>query len=355
MVRGILRCQKLLCCRCNAHQKMSIVFYHMQETSEDERVSDWCERGFPKLLKLCHLFRNVDQIDGRLINVDDGTIITNESVHTEFKAFKSLARLFTKFRTPHQDDENDVEPVLLNSLTKVCDILGVSAQQRSKMRLSICPQITQHHIFRGALEEMLKNLRTDVDSLLPYSRAAMIVQIVAIVLKIFDDYSPSSDPSSSSWMRLASTKKSHGHSYKWGDILEMLNDLSQCLAHEKLLMHNNLKIQAMKEGLYQLKEVLTDRDIGDKGVTKSTLCRKNLQRTWAIHLNACSHSCCTICMELSVILSLIFVRQIKVGVAPIVCRWESFFHPTMISLCQMVSSSWIELLNCLGWSGKQQT
>lgn len=126
---------------------------------------------------------------------------------------------------------------------------------------------------------MLKNLRTDVDSLLPYSRAAMIVQIVAIVLKIFDDYSPSSDPSSSSWMRLASTKKSHGHSYKWGDILEMFNDLSQCLAHEKLLMHNNLKIQAMKEGLYQLKEVLIDRDIGYKeGRHQEYLVQKKLTK-----------------------------------------------------------------------------
>ena len=50
----------------------------------------------------------------------------------------------------------------LSSLTRVCDVLGVSAQRRKSVRLTVCPQVTQHHVWRGALEAVLGDLQADL-------------------------------------------------------------------------------------------------------------------------------------------------------------------------------------------------
>ncbi|KAK9143116.1 hypothetical protein Syun_012516 [Stephania yunnanensis] len=67
---------------------------------------------------------------------------------------------------------------------------------------------------------------------------------------------------STSWMRLTPTKKSDSPpSSKWGNLLEMFNDLTKCLASDKDLLYHLSKLELVKEGLYQIKDVLVDRDI----------------------------------------------------------------------------------------------
>ena len=58
---------------------------------------------------------------------------------------------------------------MVNSLTKVYNFLDISAQQRKLVRCTVCSQVTQHRIWRGALEDVLNNLKEEVDWLLEHS------------------------------------------------------------------------------------------------------------------------------------------------------------------------------------------
>lgn len=277
---------KVLTMKYTTPRRFNILFYHHSVELDDEpRSLEWYERAYPKLIKMTHILKNVDQNEGRLMDVRENSIITNDKIIREMQMFKSLARAFIGSPSVQQALEkavsstrsipstcfsklNEREPLVLDSLVKVCDFLNISAQQRKSVRLTICPQITQHHIWRGTLEMLLSNLKLEMDTLNCHSSSTamqMGEQIVLSCLQFLAETMDSSNPDSSSWMWLASTKKPKSPpSREWAEVQEMFEDLVTCLRHEERLAYHLLKIQVMREGLYQIKQVLVDRDIGYK-------------------------------------------------------------------------------------------
>ena len=55
-----------------------------------------------------------------------------------------------------------MKEISLRSLTRVYDVLGVSAQRQKSVRLTVCSQVTQHYVWRGALEAVLGDLQADL-------------------------------------------------------------------------------------------------------------------------------------------------------------------------------------------------
>ncbi|KAK9700096.1 hypothetical protein RND81_08G216900 [Saponaria officinalis] len=177
------------------------------------------------------------------------------------------------------------DPITIDTFTKVCNFLNVSAQQRKTVRFTICPQITQHRIWTGALEEILHGLKTDIELLgSHHSRhkgTFMGRQIVATCLKFLGETACRQDEVSSSWMRPKPVKVPDSPSTrKWEEVLEMFRDLINYLKDEEDLSFHVSKLEAMKEGLSQIKDVIIDRDIGYKDVQyHETVVQKRLLKT----------------------------------------------------------------------------
>ncbi|KAL3500868.1 hypothetical protein ACH5RR_039961 [Cinchona calisaya] len=287
---------------------LRLLSYNCSEVSHQEEEpllpAEWYEKAFQKLTKLAHLLKDVDLVGGRLVNVNEGTRVFDSKLEEKMLSFKSLARDF--IGSPDVQDtmrknmvatfgdagcasptcfskRSEREPITLNSLAKVSNILNVSAQQRKLVRLTICPQVTQYRIWTGALEEILNALRFEIDCRVqesPSKDIKMAQQIVFSCLK-FLDTAVSYDPESSSWMRVAPTKvaKSNDH-HKWEDVLEMVIDLTNCLSDRKEFVIHVTKLESMKEGLYQIRDVLIDKSIGYKeNRYQENLARKKLTKT----------------------------------------------------------------------------
>ncbi|CAL5440303.1 uncharacterized protein LOC114307406 [Camellia sinensis] len=281
LVQNLLYRPKHLPRKQNMAMHLRVVFYHCSEDSNEEPLlSEWNEKAFPKLMKLTHLLKNVDLIDGRLVNIDDNSIVVDDYLEQSMHTFKSLSRVFLGSPTMQQALKNakaipplcfskpsQREPITVTSITKVCNFLNISAQQRKLVRLAICPQVTQHQIWTGALEEVLIGLKSEIEFLshhCPTKGTRMGLQIVSSCLK-FLDAANSYDPNSTSWMRLKPSKVNDSPvSDKWEDILEMFNDLMNCLRNEKESLLHYTKIEIMKEGLFQIRDVLINKNIGYK-------------------------------------------------------------------------------------------
>ncbi|KAI3522729.1 hypothetical protein L1887_00747 [Cichorium endivia] len=254
---------------------LNAMLYHSfsTEPQSDPQSSEWRERALPKLIKLTPLLKHLDLINGRLVNLHNKRTVNDEFLLQSMHTFKSLATAFLEYQLQQELSTTGTpclcvnkpiykEPLALNSLKKVCDILDVSAQQRKLVRLAICPQVTQHQIWIGALEEILNQLKYEM-SVKDYE-CIMAQQIVVNSLKFLDDVM-SYDPESTSWMRLAPKKDSNfPPSAKWEDFLEMFNDLISCLKHDEEFFFYVTKLETMKEGLFQIKDVLVDKNIGYK-------------------------------------------------------------------------------------------
>ncbi|KAL3497404.1 hypothetical protein ACH5RR_040136 [Cinchona calisaya] len=178
-----------------------------------------------KLKKLSHFSEDVDLIDGRLVN-----LLRKQQGGT----------LWQHFQLPNVgclcwfvNEVKESKLMILNSLTKVSNILGVSAQRRKLVRLTICSQITQYKIWTGALEEILTGLRSVIDYRIqegPSKEIKMAQQIVATCLKSLN-IAISYDPESTSGMRIAPKKVSKSDaSHKWEDVLEMMIILTLLIA-----------------------------------------------------------------------------------------------------------------------------
>ncbi|KAI6681439.1 hypothetical protein NL676_035320 [Syzygium grande] len=115
--------------------------------------------------------------------------------------------------------------MVINSLTKISDILNVSAQQRKSVRVIVCPQVTQDQIWTATLQEVLNGLKYELDILTgqcPRHAIKMGQQIVSVCLKFSDETSSSFDPDFSSRMYVSpAAKAGSSASRKWEDILEM--------------------------------------------------------------------------------------------------------------------------------------
>ena len=158
-----------------------------------------------------------------------------------------------------------MEATSLSSLTQVCDMLGVMAQRRKSVRLAVCPQVTQHHVWRGALEAVLGDLQADMASLdTPSPATQMAEQIASACTRFLSETATSSSPS---WMRPTPFKKPAEPpppAKKWQEVLHMFTDLARSLETEDRLTGHAQKVKAMKVGLYQIRDVVIERDIAFK-------------------------------------------------------------------------------------------
>ena len=163
-------------------------------------------------------------------------------------AFKSLARAFLGSPTMQQAFKNKTHipplcfgkpserwPMTVSSLTKVSSFLNVSAQPRKSVREAICSQgHTAPDMDRCAWGDIdTIKIRQSLGRRSPTEGTRMGQQIVAHYLKFLHD-STSFDLDSTSWMRLSPAKFSDSQVlHKWQDILEMFNDIMNCLRSEK--------------------------------------------------------------------------------------------------------------------------
>ncbi|MCD7465161.1 hypothetical protein HAX54_000712 [Datura stramonium] len=280
-------------------------FYHCSEDVQDESLpSEWYEKAFSKLTKLSHLLKNVDLVDGRLVNVNDHSRVYDESLEKNVSSFKSLVRTFIGCPAMQETMKKNVaqalgdvqydqpicfskaserESITVDSLTKVSNFLNVSAQQRKLVRQSICAQVTKYPIWTGTVEEILNGLKSEIAFLncrCPSKEIRMAQQIV-ITCEKFLENATSYDPESTSWMRLTPTKGVElPASHKWEDVLEMFSDLINCLSEETKLTLDVKKLEVMKEGLYQIREVSIDKNIGFKETRhQENLVHKKLTKT----------------------------------------------------------------------------
>ncbi|KAJ0986464.1 hypothetical protein J5N97_004820 [Dioscorea zingiberensis] len=94
----------------------------------------------------------------------------------------------------------------------------------------------------------------------------MAKQIASSCIEFLADATELSDSETPSWMRPAPIKKIEKQvsPRKWEEVLEMFVDLSQCLSQEERLKQHVTKLEVMREGLYQIKDILLERDISYK-------------------------------------------------------------------------------------------
>lgn len=262
--------------------------HDQEEEQEDLYSSELYEKAFSKMKKWSHSLKGVDLVGGRLVDVIDYSRVYDDKLERKMLAFKAFGRVlighptvrgtmrknmmdlshnrrnteFLCFRKRHEK-----EAVSVNSLRIVAEILGVSVPHRKEFRQTIYPHVTQHRIWTSTLEEILNGLKSEIDVLVyrcPRKEIKLAHQIVVGCLKFLDN-ATSYDPESTSWMRLTPTKgDDSSDSSKWEDVLEMFFDLTNCLRYENELACHVTKVEAMKEGLYQIRDVLIDRNIGYK-------------------------------------------------------------------------------------------
>lgn len=258
----------------------------VQEREEKSLSPEWYEKASFRMKKWSHSLKEMDLIGGRLVNMDDYSVVFEDKLERRMHTFKNIARVFIAHPSLQEAMRRDLiasnpqysnleffserrerEPLLVNSLTKVSDILGISAQQRKVVRHTICPQVTQHDIWTGALVEILNGLKSDIQVLMHrrlHKEIRLAQQIVVNYVKLLES-AMSYDPEKSSWMRLTPMKEEKSpDSPTWEDALEMSHDLVNCLSDELGLAFHLSKLEAMKEGLYQIKDILIDKSMGYK-------------------------------------------------------------------------------------------
>lgn len=143
------------------------MLYHCTDDSfanQDGLPREWYENAFRKIKKLSCSLRNVDLIDGRLVNVNDDSTVIDERIEQRMRTFKSLVRIFIGAPSAQRRvaemavsaatncqpfgcfrKSSERQPMVVDSLTKVSDFLNVTAQQRKLVRHTICPQVSLNH------------------------------------------------------------------------------------------------------------------------------------------------------------------------------------------------------------------
>lgn len=298
-----LRCKSITGRRIRCLPVWNLAFYHQADElgSEELLPSEWYRAAAAKIIRLTHVLKDVKQIDGRIISINDSSVITDECIISHMETFKSLTKAFIEPITLQLSQRKTnalaaplVSPklfsraserssMMLISLTQICNFLNVSVQKRKHVRLALCPQVTQHHIWWAVLEEVLQDLKHEMDCLACHSKAfEMGEQILFSCIKFLTDIKGSSSASSPSWMRPAPLNKVEKSlpSRKWEEVLDMFVDLSKVLGQEQNLTYHLSKLDIMKEGLYQIKDFLVERDISHKEVRRQDyLVQKKLTKS----------------------------------------------------------------------------
>lgn len=245
------------------HQNVGFSYHEEAEERHEEESfsSEWYRAAYAKLIRMSQTLEQVQHIDGRVTNTKDNSVVFDADIISQIQTYNALARALIG------SSKTSKTSMTLDSLTKVCNYLNISAQQRKTIRLTICPQVTQHHIWRGALEQILINLESDINSFKCHSQPfEMAKQITSTCIKFLADAAEPLESENPAWMRPAPIKKvvKPVSPKKWVEVLEMFVDLSQCLSQEERLKPHVAKLEMMREGLYQIKDILVERDISFK-------------------------------------------------------------------------------------------
>lgn len=261
-------------------------------TSEDEQEHarppsrDWYPAAYARLLRLAGSLRGLEvAADGSLRDGATGSLVTDPHAAARMDHFDALAAAFSAAVTRRGPA---LKATSLSSLTKVCDVLGVSAQRRKNVRLTLCPQVTQHHVWRGALEEVLSDLLEDVAALEQeqerelHPSIQMAEQIASACAGFLSDTADAATSSSPSWMRPTPFRKPAVPplpAKTWQEVLDMFTDLAKSLGTDTRLAGHLQKVEAMKEGLYQIRDIIVERDIGFKEARhQDCLVQRNLSK-----------------------------------------------------------------------------
>ncbi|KAL5204781.1 hypothetical protein ABZP36_009652 [Zizania latifolia] len=222
----------------------------------------WYPAAYARLVRLAGSQRGVERGDGSPRHTATGSIVADAHVIARMGEFDALAARFAAGQRP--PPQPPLKVTSLSSLTRVCDLLGVSAQRRKSVRLTICPQVTQHHVWRGALEEVLRDLRADMSSLDRPCPATYMAEQIASTCTHFLSGTADSSPS---WMRPTPFNKpavAPPAAKTWQEVLDMFTDLAKSLEGDPRLAGHAQKVAAMKEGLYQIRDIVVERDIAFK-------------------------------------------------------------------------------------------
>ncbi|RZC63645.1 hypothetical protein C5167_025388 [Papaver somniferum] len=290
-------------------RRLGIVkYYHEEGPNEEECLTP--EFAFQKLNKMAQGLGNVDLVDGKLVSIGEDSVLKDEQIEQRIKTFKSVGRLYlgtpsvqkslkkrattSSFAATESIPElcfgrsDEREHLTLKTLTSVCSYLNVSSQQRKSVRLAICSQVNQHRIWTGALKKILSGLKAEIESMNYQQRQSLSVkeitvseQIISRCFQFLSETCTTFNPDSTSWMRVApSPKYNSWPSHRWEDLLDMFNDLIKCSKNEMGVLPHMVKLEIMKEGLYQIKDVLVDRDIGYREARlQESLMQKKLLKT----------------------------------------------------------------------------
>jgi hypothetical protein len=227
----------------------------------------WYRAAYARLLRHAGSLAGVDHAGGLPRHGATGSLVSFPHAAARAAHFDALAGEFVAAAAAASRGHPPpkMEATSLSSLTQVCDVLGVSAQQRKSVRLTVCPQVTQHHVWRGALEAVLGDLQADMASLdRPSPATQMAEQIASACTRFLSETATSSSPS---WMRPTPFKKPAEPpppAKKWQEVLDMFTDLARILETEDRLSGHAQKVEAMKEGLYQIRDVVIERDTSFK-------------------------------------------------------------------------------------------
>ncbi|CAJ1932562.1 unnamed protein product [Sphenostylis stenocarpa] len=70
---------------------LNSMFYH---SSKDAPSLQWYQNGFLKVKELTHLLGNVDEVNGRLVDIKSNSTFFDDDIEREMSTFKSLVREF---------------------------------------------------------------------------------------------------------------------------------------------------------------------------------------------------------------------------------------------------------------------
>lgn len=249
-------------------------YHRKKQMEEDTQLSKQDESTFSILGSLGKGLNNVDLIDGRLTKVDDNSVVYDVRIRHEMQEYKCRAQNFIASRLPMQDSwvlNNSVQHALFSepserasitfdSLKVVSEYLGLSVQQRRLVRKAISPQVIQYDNWRKALEELVRQLDTDLKTIdKPSERVQLGKTATARCTQLFSKSLYLSE--TPSWAKLPSDKKVHVPTSKWGDVLELFEVISDVLKGIESLHFYVTKINGMKEGLCHIKDVQLDNNI----------------------------------------------------------------------------------------------
>ncbi|KAL6890206.1 hypothetical protein ACP4OV_008969 [Aristida adscensionis] len=264
----------------------------------------WYRAAYARLLRHAASLRGVDRAAGLPRRAATGSLVACPRAAARAAHFDALAREFVTAAaaaaaSSHGQHQHHPPPLKLketslSSLTRVCDVLGVSAQRRKCVRLTVCPQVTQHHVWRGALEELLADLQADIASLdHPSPATQMAEQIASACARFLSDTADEATSSSPSWTRPTPFKKPAAPpppAKTWQEVLDMFTNLGKSLEADPRLAGHAHKVEAMKEGLHQIRDIVVERDISFKEARRhDCLVQRKLSRSLG-HSSRCLYT-----------------------------------------------------------------